>query len=53
MFNEATGTEDAAMVAEVGTENPNERQKIAEQIRSAVTRGPAIALRHVHLVGKH
>lgn len=53
VFNDATGTEDVIMVAEVDTEDPLERQKIAEQIRSAVTRGSAIALRYVHVVGKH
>jgi len=41
------------MVAEVDTDNPAERQKIADQIRLAVTRGSAIALRYVHVVGKH
>jgi len=53
VFNEATGTEDVVMVAEVDTDNPAERQKIADQIRLAVTRGSAIALRYVHVVGKH
>lgn len=53
VFNEAMGTEDVVMVAEVDTEDPTERQKIAEQIRAVVTRGSAIALRYVHVVGKH
>lgn len=53
VFNEAIGTEDVVMVAEVDTDDPAERQKIADGIRAAVTRGSAIALRYVHVVGKH
>jgi acyl-CoA synthetase (AMP-forming)/AMP-acid ligase II len=53
VFNEATGTEDVVMVAEVDSEDAAERQKIADGIRVAVTRGSAVALRFVHLVGKH
>ncbi len=50
VFNEATGTEDAVMVAEVDISDPGERQKIADGIRATVTRGSAVALRYVHLV---
>jgi fatty-acyl-CoA synthase len=53
IFNESTGTEDVVMVAEVDTEDPQERQKIADAIRQTVTRGSAVALRYVHIVGKH
>jgi acyl-CoA synthetase (AMP-forming)/AMP-acid ligase II len=53
VFNEGTGTEDVVLVAEVDTSEQVEQQKIADGIRSAVTRGSAIALRYVHLVGKH
>ena len=53
VFNDASGTEDVVMVAEVDTEDVAERQKIADGIRTAVTRGSAVALRFVHLVGKH
>ena len=52
VFNETTGTEDVVMVAEVDVDDPGERQKIADGIRTVVTRGSAVALRHVHLV-KH
>jgi acyl-CoA synthetase (AMP-forming)/AMP-acid ligase II len=52
VFNETTGTEDVVMVAEVDVDDPGERQKIADGIRAVVTRGSAVALRHVHLV-KH
>jgi fatty-acyl-CoA synthase len=50
VFNETTGTEDVVMVAEVDIDDPGERQKIADEIRSVVTRGSAVALRYVHLV---
>jgi len=50
VFNEATGTEDVVMVTEVDITEPVERQKIADGIRAAVTRGSAVALRYVHLV---
>lgn len=52
VFNETTGTEDVIMVAEVDMGDPVERQKIADGIRAAVTRGSAVALRYVHLVSK-
>ena len=48
--NEATGTEDAVMVAEVDFSDQEERQKIADGIRATVTRGSDVALRYVHLV---
>ena len=53
VFNDATGTEDVVLVAEVDTDDPSVKQKIADGIRVAVTRGSAVALRYVHLVGKH
>jgi acyl-CoA synthetase (AMP-forming)/AMP-acid ligase II len=53
VFNDSTGTEDVVMVAEVDSDDPAERQKIADGIRMAVTRGSAVALRFVHLVGPH
>jgi acyl-CoA synthetase (AMP-forming)/AMP-acid ligase II len=53
IFNETSGTEDVVLVAEVDTSEPAEQQKIADSIRAAVTRGSAVALRYVHLVGKH
>lgn len=50
VFNETAGTEDVVIVAEVDTENQEERDKIGDAIRQTVTRGSAIALRHVYLV---
>ncbi len=53
IFNETTGTEDVVMVAEVDTSDPAQQQKISDGIRATVTRGSAVALRYVHIVGKH
>jgi acyl-CoA synthetase (AMP-forming)/AMP-acid ligase II len=53
VFNETTGTEDVVLVAEVDTTDPAEQQKMSDGIRATVTRGSAVALRYVHLVGKH
>ena len=50
VFNEAAGTEDVVIVAEVDTQNQEERDAIGDAIRQTVTRGSAIALRHVYLV---
>jgi acyl-CoA synthetase (AMP-forming)/AMP-acid ligase II len=53
IFNEEAGTEDVVLVAEVDTEDAAEREQIAEAIRQNVTRGSAVTLRTVHLVGPH
>jgi fatty-acyl-CoA synthase len=53
VFNDVTGTEDVVLVAEVETDDITERQKIAENIRTKVTRGSAVALRYVYLVDMH
>jgi acyl-CoA synthetase (AMP-forming)/AMP-acid ligase II len=52
IFNEANGTEDVVLVAEAD-DSPEEWEKIADGIRAAVTRGSAVALRYVHIVGRH
>jgi acyl-CoA synthetase (AMP-forming)/AMP-acid ligase II len=44
------GTEEVVIVAEVDTQDPAERQKIADALRRHVSQNSAIALRHVHLV---
>ena len=51
VFNEQAGTEDVVIVAEVETRDPAELERIGDEIRQVVTRGSAVALRHVHLVG--
>jgi acyl-CoA synthetase (AMP-forming)/AMP-acid ligase II len=53
IFNEEAGTEDVAVVAEVDVDDPEERGRIAEQVRQTVARGSAVVLRHVHLVDSH
>ena len=50
VFNETAGTEDVVLVAEVDTEDQDERDAIGDAIRQTVTRGSAVALRHVYLV---
>lgn len=50
VFNDATGTEDVVMVAEVDIDEADELQKTANGIRLHVTRGSEVALCHVHLV---
>jgi fatty-acyl-CoA synthase len=51
VYNETAGTEDVVIVAEVDTEDQDERDAIGDTIRQTVTRGSAVALRHVYLVG--
>ena len=51
MFDEAQGTEEVVIIAEVNSEDASEQQKIADAIRLHVTKNSAIALRHVKVVG--
>jgi acyl-CoA synthetase (AMP-forming)/AMP-acid ligase II len=51
IFNEEAGTEDVVIVAEVDAQEQVELDRISDEVRQVVTRGSAIALRHVHLVG--
>ena len=53
IFNEETGTEDVAMVAEADTEDRSEQERLADLIRSHVTKRSAVALRYVKVVGPH
>lgn len=50
IFSARMGTEQVVIVVEVDPQDETEQQKIAEQIRQAVTQGSAVALRQVHLV---
>jgi acyl-CoA synthetase (AMP-forming)/AMP-acid ligase II len=50
LFDEAAGTEEVALVAEVEVEGEVEREALADSIRQAVTRSTAVALRRLHLV---
>ena len=51
MFDEAQGTEQVVIIAEVDSENMNDQQKVADAIRLHVTKNSAIALRYVKVVG--
>ncbi len=50
IFSPKMGTEQVMLVAEVDTDDPDEKQRIANEIRQVVTQDSAVALRHVHLV---
>jgi acyl-CoA synthetase (AMP-forming)/AMP-acid ligase II len=50
VYSKKMGTEQVMLVAEVETNDPDEKQQIANQIRQTVTQDSAVALRHVHLV---
>jgi len=50
IYDEAQGTEDVVIIAEVDSEYPSEQQKIADAIRQHVTKNSAIALRYVKVV---
>ena len=49
--DEKAGTEEVVIVAEVDTENADERQKIADALRLHVSKNSAVALRYAHIVG--
>ena len=51
MFDEAQGTEEVVIIAEVDSEDADEQQKVADAIRMHVTKNSAIALRYVRVVG--
>jgi hypothetical protein len=51
MFDDAQGTEEVVIIAEVDSEDGAEHQRIAEAIRLHVTKNSAIALRYVKVVG--
>lgn len=50
IYDEEKGTEDVVIVAEVETQDPEQREKIMNDLRTHVTRGSAVALRQVYLV---
>jgi fatty-acyl-CoA synthase len=53
VFSEEAGTEDVVVVAEVDTEDADERQRLADEIRLRIARGTDVTLRHAHVVGAH
>jgi acyl-CoA synthetase (AMP-forming)/AMP-acid ligase II len=50
VFDEAQGTEDVVIIAEIDSVDINEQQKIADAIRLHITKNSAIALRYVRIV---
>jgi len=53
VYNEEAGTEDVVIVAETENQDEDERNRLSDGIRQAVTRGSAVALRQVYLVDPH
>lgn len=51
VFDEDAGTEAVVVVAEADAEDESERQRLAGEIRQAVTRGSDVALRQAQVVG--
>ncbi len=51
IYDEAAGTEEVAIVAEVDAEFLSERERMAEAIRRHVTQNSAVAVRYVRIVG--
>lgn len=51
LFDESQGTEDVVIIAEADSDDAEEQQKIADEIRLHVTKNSAIALRYVRVVG--
>jgi acyl-CoA synthetase (AMP-forming)/AMP-acid ligase II len=51
LFDESQGTEEVVIIAEVGTNDEAEHDRVANEIRQHVTKNSAIALRHVRVVG--
>ena len=52
VFNETLGTEEIAIVAEVDTNDPQERRRIAEEIRQEIARGSDVTLRYSWIVDR-
>jgi len=50
IFNDKEGTEDVVMVVEADTEDEEERNRIADDVRQKVTRTSDVALRNVQVV---
>ncbi len=51
LYNEKLGTEDVVVIAETDLESDNDRQDLADQIRSHITQNSPVSLRHVKITG--
>ncbi|HEY59958.1 MAG TPA: fatty acyl-AMP ligase [Anaerolineae bacterium] len=52
VFNENFGTEEVIIVAEIDNDCETDKKQIDAEIRRVVSRGSAVILKNVHLVGK-
>ena len=52
VFNEALGTEEIVVVAEADTKDPQERRRIAEEIRQEIAHGSDVTLRYSWIVDR-
>jgi acyl-CoA synthetase (AMP-forming)/AMP-acid ligase II len=52
VFNETLGTEEIVIVAEVDTDDPQERRRIAEEIRQEIAHGSDVTLRYSWIVDR-
>jgi acyl-CoA synthetase (AMP-forming)/AMP-acid ligase II len=50
VYNDKLGTEDVALVAEIETQDSDERRQISDGIRSAIAQGSDVAVRFIELV---
>ncbi|MCL6511494.1 MAG: AMP-binding protein [Anaerolineae bacterium] len=50
VFNEDAGTEDVVIVAEAESDDPAERERVAEAVRQHITRNSDVAVRQVMMV---
>ncbi len=51
VYNETAGTEDVVIVAEADAEDEDERLRIGDAIRAAISRGSDVVLRDAYVVG--
>jgi acyl-CoA synthetase (AMP-forming)/AMP-acid ligase II len=51
LFDEAQGTEEVVIIAEIDSKDVQEQKRVADDLRAYVTKNSAIALRHVKVVG--
>jgi acyl-CoA synthetase (AMP-forming)/AMP-acid ligase II len=51
IFDESQGTEEVAIIAEVGTEDESEHERVADEIRKHVTKNSTVAVRYVRVAG--
>jgi fatty-acyl-CoA synthase len=51
LFDEAQGTEEVVIIAEVDSDDEEEQRRVADALRAYVTKNSAIALHHVKVVG--